>query len=41
PIFSPQPAANLIQTIPLERQALVFRALAWLIKLGLLQRVDS
>ncbi|WP_338430948.1 glycosyltransferase family 4 protein [Synechococcus elongatus] len=31
------PAAELIQAIPLERQPLVFRSLAWLVKLGILQ----
>ena len=30
----PKTAAELIQTIPTQRQAFVFRALAWLVKLG-------
>ena len=33
----PRSAADLIDAIPLERQAFVFRALAWLLKLGVLK----
>jgi glycosyltransferase involved in cell wall biosynthesis len=33
----PRTAARLIQVIPAERQAFVFRSLVWLVKLGILQ----
>ncbi len=33
----PRPAAELIQSLPAERQAFVFRALVWLVKLGILR----
>jgi hypothetical protein len=33
----PRPATELIEAIPSERQAVVLRALAWLVKLGILQ----
>ncbi|MCX5875958.1 MAG: glycosyltransferase family 4 protein [Deltaproteobacteria bacterium] len=33
----PKTAAELIQAIPVERQPLVFRALVWLVKLGILK----
>ena len=33
----PKPAGELIQSIPVERQAFVFRTLAWLVKLGILK----
>lgn len=33
----PRAAADLIHPVPLERQAFVFRALAWLVKLGVLK----
>jgi len=35
--YGPRPAVELIQSIPPQRQAVVFRALAWLMKLGLLR----
>lgn len=34
---SPRPALELVQAIPAERQAFVFRALVWLVKLGILK----
>lgn len=34
---APKPASELIQHISVERQAFVFRALAWLVKLGVLK----
>ncbi|MDP1654056.1 MAG: hypothetical protein Q8L56_15160 [Rhodocyclaceae bacterium] len=37
----PKPAAELIASMPTERQAFVFRALAWLVKLGVLRVVAS
>ncbi len=37
--IGPKAAADLVQIIPVERQAFVFRALAWLIKLGALRVV--
>ena len=33
----PRPAAELIQSLPVERQAFVFRSLVWLVKLGVLK----
>ncbi|MFN7085205.1 MAG: hypothetical protein ACK4N4_01100 [Burkholderiales bacterium] len=33
----PRQAAELVSTIPAERQAFVFRALVWLVKLGILK----
>jgi hypothetical protein len=33
----PQAAFNLVQQVPANRQAFVFRSLAWLVKLGILQ----
>ncbi|MBC1261173.1 glycosyltransferase family 4 protein [Synechococcus sp. BSF8S] len=36
----PQPAHQLLATLPLERRALVFRSLVWLIKLHLLRVAD-
>ncbi|MGZ5051295.1 MAG: glycosyltransferase family 4 protein [Methylobacter sp.] len=33
----PKPAIELVQAIPSERQAFVFRALCWLVKLGILK----
>ncbi len=37
----PRPAAELVASIAPERQAAVFRALAWLVKLGALVRADA
>ena len=37
----PQPASELIQTIPVQRRAFVFRALTWLVKLGILKVCSS
>ncbi len=34
----PQAAVALVAAIPAERQAFVFRCLAWLVKLGVLKR---
>ena len=34
---SPRPAIELVQAIPAERQAFVFRTLVWLVKLGVLK----
>ena len=36
---TPRPALELVQTIPAERQAFVFRTLVWLVKLGVLRMV--
>ena len=36
---TPRPALELVQAIPAERQAFVFRALVWLVKLGVLRAV--
>lgn len=33
----PQSAGTLVQTLTSERQAFIFRALAWLVKLGVLK----
>ncbi len=33
----PRPAAELLQAVPAARQAVVFRALAWLVKLGIMR----
>jgi hypothetical protein len=33
----PQAAFSLVQQVPANRQAFVFRSLAWLVKLGILQ----
>jgi len=38
---TPKPAAALIASVPAERQAFVFRALVWLVKLGVLRVVES
>lgn len=35
--YHPTAAAELIQAIPAERQPFVFRALVWLLKLGVLK----
>ena len=37
----PRPAGELVASIAPERQAAVFRALAWLVKLGVLVRADA
>lgn len=37
--IGPKAAVDLVQAVPAERQAFVFRALAWLIKLGVLRVV--
>lgn len=34
---APRPALELVQAIPAERQAFVFRALVWLVKMGILK----
>ena len=36
-VLTPQAALTLIQAVPAERQAFVFRALVWLVKLGVLR----
>jgi hypothetical protein len=37
----PRPAEQLVQSLPAERQAFVFRCLVWLVKLGVLRVVAS
>lgn len=38
---TPRPAVDLVRAIPAERQAVVFRALTWLVKLGILRPTST